>query len=1124
MSPPNKTSWVALLLDTLLSLLLRFPIMSSFIQKLAQKADARAESSAPLNTDGAKPESGVYEREVAELLALVKKPVFSLAEVPAIENAIISAFSGAGLDDRKMLLEKLIVSMSNAKDLAASLKVQQFLIALLYKDLPHPPSGYVCLPRTPSLPAHDANASRRSYVFRAPDGSNYNPLCPTMGMAGSPYARSVPSTNNAPKTALPDPGLVFDTLLKRDKFVPHPGGISSLFFAFADLVIHSIFNTDNTDPQINKASSYLDLSILYGNSQKDVDSIRRKDGTGRLYDDVFADYRLLMMPPAACALLVLLSRNHNFVAQRILAINEFETYSTSFPETEAGAEQKLEQDEEIFNRARLVNCGYFMQIILGDYVGAILGLVRDQSDWRLNPLMTIRAADHAFVPVGEGNVVSIEFNLLYRWHATLSEQDTKWFNEDVFKTSFPDKNPADLTPKDFVAVAHKIVRSQASSAPTTWTFDRLKRKGADGTGPFADADLARILQDATDYTAGAFKARGIPETLRVVELMAIEQSRSWGTCSLNEFRKFLGLKPYETFEQWNPDPSVHTAAAALYKDIDNLELHVGLQAEEAKTPQPGAGLCPGYTISRAILADAVCLTRGDRFMTVDFTPHNLTAWGYQDCQYDTQDGSFGGMLTKLLYRTLPDYYPKKSVYAHFPFLEPKKFKEELDEKHPGESAKYDWARPKPRLETITVQNFAHVKRVLEDTKVYKSSFENQMFTIVQPTLVPKASFGSLRRKLGRSKTDTEVLAVREAETKFTASTAKLSHAIFSRSAQEIPHSFKLTVQSLVKAKSISQIGSGATTHYVDIIRDVINLLPIYWLSEEVAGFPLKTEVHPQGLWYDSVTYDDFADVAEYIYCNFDPVNDWRLRESSQRTANKCIESIKNLVDKRWMPSNFDFPLLKQLWDEYGHKKANPAEFASQLFAATVPTAALYSQALANVIDFYLDDDRHSIREKIVDLDQSAENKSAEIMVYVYEALRLRPVTAGVYRTATQDDPEVAVGVHTGNIVFASLVDANTDAVVFGADALSPTFSATASKSVLLGFDHGFLSPAFFESTVPAVLGAVLGLKDLKRGPKNSGKLLSFTEKMHGAERVLYPSQRGLVNPWSESLILQYTAA
>ena len=44
------------------------------------------------------------------------------------------------------------------------------------------------------------------------------------------------------------------------------------------------------------------------------------------------------------------------------------------------------QDEEIFQRARLVNTAYFMQVILRDYVGAILGLARDGSSWRLDPL------------------------------------------------------------------------------------------------------------------------------------------------------------------------------------------------------------------------------------------------------------------------------------------------------------------------------------------------------------------------------------------------------------------------------------------------------------------------------------------------------------------------------------------------------------------------------------------------------------------------------------------------------------------------------------------------------------------------------------------------------------------
>ena len=52
--------------------------------------------------------------------------------------------------------------------------------------------------------------------------------------------------------------------------------MSSLFFAFADLVIHSIFNTDRKDSTINNASSYLDLSPLYGSTEAQVDSVRRE--------------------------------------------------------------------------------------------------------------------------------------------------------------------------------------------------------------------------------------------------------------------------------------------------------------------------------------------------------------------------------------------------------------------------------------------------------------------------------------------------------------------------------------------------------------------------------------------------------------------------------------------------------------------------------------------------------------------------------------------------------------------------------------------------------------------------------------------------------------------------------
>lgn len=101
-------------------------------------------------------------------------------------------------------------------------------------------------------------------------------------------------------------------------------------------------------------------------------------------------------------------------------------------------EDREAQDSEIFARTRLINCGWFMQVILGDYVGAILGLVRDGLNWRLDPLAESRELDHSVSPRGEGNVVSLEFNLLYRWHAAISQADTEW-TEKVFEELFQTK-------------------------------------------------------------------------------------------------------------------------------------------------------------------------------------------------------------------------------------------------------------------------------------------------------------------------------------------------------------------------------------------------------------------------------------------------------------------------------------------------------------------------------------------------------------------------------------------------------------------------------------------------------------------------------------------------------------
>jgi hypothetical protein len=66
---------------------------------------------------------------------------------------------------------------------------------------------------------------------------------PQLGAANTPYARSAKPTI-LQNIALPDPGVIFDSLMARgDKFEPHPNKISSMLFYLATIIIHDIFRT-----------------------------------------------------------------------------------------------------------------------------------------------------------------------------------------------------------------------------------------------------------------------------------------------------------------------------------------------------------------------------------------------------------------------------------------------------------------------------------------------------------------------------------------------------------------------------------------------------------------------------------------------------------------------------------------------------------------------------------------------------------------------------------------------------------------------------------------------------------------------------------------------------------------
>jgi hypothetical protein len=192
------------------------------------------------------------------------------------------------------------------------------------------------------------------------------------------------------------------------------------------------------------------------------------------------------------------------------------------------------QDEDIFQLSRNINVGFFASVVLGDYVAAILNTPRSGSDWSLNLGKEIKDGAKR-VERGIGNVVSVEFAVLYHWHAALSAADD-WWMEGLIKKSFPDMTDLeDIDIPKFVKIMHDHAADYDISKPETarnWLFADLQR-GPDGK--FNDVELAGIVKSCIEEPAHAFGAHGTPLSLKIVDIMGMLQARNvFNVCTLNE--------------------------------------------------------------------------------------------------------------------------------------------------------------------------------------------------------------------------------------------------------------------------------------------------------------------------------------------------------------------------------------------------------------------------------------------------------------------------------------------------------------------------------------------------------------------------------------------------------------
>ena len=520
--------------------------------------------------------------------------------------------------------------------------------------------------------------------------------------------------------------------------------------------------------------------------------------------------------------------------EQLLEINE----SGRFTPDPKGKNEKL--DNDLFQTGRLIVCGLYINIILRDYVRTILNLNRTESEWDLDPRVTAgKGLFNGDTPSSIGNQVSAEFNLVYRWHAAVSERDDKW-TQEAYRRMFKGRDQSQVCMRELLEVLGKF-EADLSSNPQERPFANLQR-GEDGK--LSDDALVEILADSIEDVAGSFGANRVPAILRSVEILGIQQARSWNLASLNEFREFFGLAKHESFESINSDPEVADQLRHLYDHPDFVELYPGLVVEEAKQPvTPGSGLCPSFTVSRAILSDAVVLVRGDRFYMIDYTPKNLTNWGFNEVKYETNVDQ-GHVMYKLLLRAFPNHIKPNSVYAHFPLVIPSENKLILERLNID--ARYSWDRPAFTPPPTVITSYEACAAILNNQKDFKVTWGRTIQFLMENH---DKKFGADFMLSGDLKVHGQ-------------SREMMTKALYSSGWDHEVRSFYENVTlRLLHEKSYKLAG----VNQVDVVRDIGNLASVHFAAH-VFLYPLKTEENPRGVYSERELYTILARKCLYGSC------------------------------------------------------------------------------------------------------------------------------------------------------------------------------------------------------------------------------------------------------------------
>lgn len=330
---------------------------------------------------------------------------------------------------------------------------------------------------------------------------------------------------------------------------------------FAQWFVDGFLRTDPTNPVKNTSTHDIDLSQLYGQTP-DITDILRSGMDGRLKSQLidgvefppyyfadngqvkpeFAELPLTFpgsdrkgvpdeLPQWKRDKLFALgiprgNIHYGFIMMSTLFLREHNRLAGVIASEHPGWD-----DERVFQTARNTLIVLLLKVVVEDYINHITPFC-----FRL------------FVEPGIGvkekwyrqNWMSIEFDLLYRWHALVPTQ---------VRLAGEERGMADLLWDTSFVTANGIAA----------LFDEASRQ------PSTEIDL---------FNTAPF--------LLEVEERTIDIGRNAALASFNDYRESSGYPRIASFEDLSTKPDVVAGLASRYKSTDDVELYVGLFAEDVR--------------------------------------------------------------------------------------------------------------------------------------------------------------------------------------------------------------------------------------------------------------------------------------------------------------------------------------------------------------------------------------------------------------------------------------------------------------------------------------------------------------------------------------------------------------